>query len=170
MNIELNKTNLGIINNSLNIVEKLLKDYCVNIEKKEFERLPLTFIDLIARYRVNLKSINYQLRLFMEDKESLSFLPIGLIMRCCLEDTIQAKYLLLFIDNPEIMKCEVNVISLNSIKSNLESYIREYPEYWKCSEEQKKKLKSELESSYQEYKKNNSIYFNERGKIKNPMS
>lgn len=166
MNIELSKTNLKILNNSINIVEKVLKDYCVSIEKKEFEKLPLTFIDFIGRYRVNLKSINYQLKLFMEDDESLSFLPIGLIMRCCLEDTIQAKYLLLFIDHPEIMKQEINVISLNSIKSNFESYIKEYPDYWRCSEDQVKKFKSELESDYQAYKKNNSIYFNERGKLK----
>lgn len=166
MNIELNKTNLKILNNSINIVEKVLKDYCVSIEKKEFKKLPLTFIDFIGRYRANLKSINYQLKLFMEDDESLSFLPIGLVMRCSLEDTIQAKYLLLFIDYPEIMEQEVNVISLKSIESNLGSYIKKIPAYLKCSEEQKKNLQRKLESSYQEYKKNNSIYFNERGKLK----
>lgn len=166
MNIELKTENLTIINNSIYIIEEALKRYYFSIEKKEFTKLPLTFVDLIGRYRVNLKAVNSQVQSFMESDESLSFLPIGLIMRCCLEDTIQAKYLLLFVDDPEIMEREVDVTSLHSIKSNLQSYIKEAPEYWKCSEDKKKELESELYSTYREYKENNSIYFNKRGDLK----
>lgn len=166
MNIELKKENLTIINNSIYIIEKVLKEYCISIEKKEFAKLPLTFVDFIGRYRANLKSVNSQVQSFMDSGEFLSFLPIGLIMRCCLEDTIQAKYLLLFVDDPEIMGREVDVTSLHSINSNLQSYIKEAPEYWKCPEDEKKKLEIELESAYREYRENNSIYFNERGSLK----
>lgn len=166
MNIELKIENLSIINNSINIIEKVLKEYCISIEKKEYAKLPLTFVDFIGRYRVNLKSINSQVQSFMESGESLSFLPIGLIMRCCLEDTIQAKYLLLFVDDLEIMQREVDVTSLRSINSNLQTYIKEAPEYWKCPEDKKKELEIELESAYREYRKNNSIYFSERGNLK----
>ena len=166
MNIELKTENLTIINNSICIIEEALKRYCFSIEKKEFTKLPLTFVDLIGRYRVNLKSVNSQVQSFKENDESLSFLPIGLIMRCCLEDTIQAKYLLLFIDDPEIMEREIDVTSLHSIKSNLQSYIKEAPEYWKCPEDKKKELENELESAYREYKENNSNYYNKKGNLK----
>lgn len=166
MEILINENNKKIIinafSNTINVIRKVIESE----NKGHSDKKKLTLLDLLARLYPNLNSINLLFIQYFTLKNLGNSLPIGLIMRCCIEDMIFAKYLLTFKDNPDIFENEIIVQSKNSISEYAQFLFEKEPEYWKCSDEQKKELTLNNIAKYNAFKLENPMFFDELGKIK----
>lgn len=158
--IELNSKNIAVACDSLDMLTNTINKYSKSIKGKEFNKNKLALIDLIMRNYPNLRAINSLLLDFRNGENTGNFLPVGLLMRCCLEDILQIVYLLIFVDDSDILECEINIKSAQAIGKNFEGYIKSAPEYWTCPQEEKEKLKEELHKQYFELKAKHSYLFN----------
>jgi hypothetical protein len=167
MEIEINEKNkkiiLDVLSNTIEIIQKI-----GDSEKKEqSDKKRLVLLDLIFRQYPNLNSVGLLFSQYFILKNYGNYLPIGLIMRCSLEDMLYAKYLLSFKNDPSIFENEIIVQSKNAISEYLEYIIEREPDYWMCSDDKKEEIKAKNIEDYNKFKIENPKFFDESGKIKN---
>ena len=157
----MNLENLNIITLVIDDMILVIKDLSSFENKKEQGTKRIVFIDLLYRSYANLKTIKYLLNNYLTDESGDVFLPIGLLMRCCLEDIIYANYLLSFKDYPEIIEKEIIVQSREFIKGYIQFKYDNAHEYWLCSEKEKIDARCNEDAMYNELKKFNPDYYTE---------
>jgi len=166
MEIEINEKNKQIILDTLSkpieIIQKISDS-----EKKQSDKKRLVILDLLFRQFPNLNSISLLLNQYFTLKNYGNTLPIGLIMRCCLEDMIFAKYLLTFKNNSVVFENEIIVQSKNAISEYLKYIIEQEPEYWMCSNKKKEEIKIKNIDRFNVFKIDYPQFFDESGEIKN---
>jgi len=167
MEIEISEKNTNIIFSVLSKTIEVLKNISVSITGKETDFKKLTLCDLLYRQFPNLNSINSLLTQYLTQKNLGNTLPIGLMIRCSLEDMMFARYLLSFMDVPDIFENEIIVQSKNSISEYLQYIVNNESEHWLLPEEEKEKFKSLTNTQYLTFKKNNSVFFDEQWNVKN---
>lgn len=167
MEIEINKKNkqiiLDVISNTIDKIRKI----SISEHKEQSDTKRLVLLDLLYRQFPNLNSISLLLEQYFTLNNKGNTLPIGLIMRCSIEDMLFAKYLLTFKDNLSVFENEILVQSRNAIKQHLEYIIEKEPDYWICSDNKKEEIKLKNKGQYNAFKIDNPEFFNESGEIKN---
>lgn len=167
MEIEINIKNRKIISDSLSKTIEIIQEIATSEAKKQPDIKKLVLLDLVFRQYPNLNSIDLLFNQYFSLNNTGNTLPIGLIMRCSLEDMIFAKYLLTFKDKPNIFENEILVQSKNAVKEYLEYVVLNEPEYWMCSDEKKEEVRLLNIESFNGFKKENPEFFDEFGKVKN---
>jgi hypothetical protein len=166
MEIKVNKKNVDIVNSVLSNTNEIINkiSHLQNIQQTDKKKLVL--LDLLYRLYPNLNSISFLLNQYMELGNKGNVLPIGLIMRCCLEDMMFAKYLLSFQNNLGILENEISVQSKNFLSKYLKYFIENELEYWLCSPGKKAAAKVKNSQEYEKFKLDNKEFFDEQGKIR----
>lgn len=168
MEIEITEKNTGILLDGLLKTIQEIKNLSASVNPKESEKKRLTMLDLLCRQFPNLNTIHLLLNQYFTERNLGNTLPIGLIMRCSLEDMMHARYLISFQDVPEIFENEIVVQSKNAISEYLQFIVENESEYWMLPEEEKEKFKTKAIEQYNLFKSENPIFFDEQGKVKPP--
>jgi hypothetical protein len=166
MLLEFTKKHQETVSNALSDAIDLIQEFAKSENKNEEDKKRLVLLDLIFRQYPNLNSISLLLENFFKLSNQGNNVPIGIIMRCSLEDMMYGVYLITFQDDPEVLENEITVQSKNSISEYIEYVIFKEPEYWKCSNEQKLAIQETNKETYETFKKDNPIFFDETGKVK----
>lgn len=160
MNISFDKKNIQFTIEALGKIDATMKRYACSIDTtKPMNKADLTFLDLLLRQSTNLRVIKNLLIDYSQNKQIGYVLPIGLIIRCCLEDAITIAYLFIFIDNTHLLENEINISSIDSIKKGLLDQIFHAPKYWKCSKEEKERIQNIDKEQILKFKKEHPEYF-----------
>jgi hypothetical protein len=167
MLIEVTKKNQVIVSNALADAIEVIQKFAASENKNQEDKKRLVLLDLIFRQYPNLNALSILLENYFALSNQGNNVPIGLILRCSLEDMMYAIYLITFQEDPDILENEITVQSKNAISEYIEYVIFREPEYWKCSIEQKKKTIESNKEVYENFKKENPIFFDETGSIKN---
>lgn len=167
MLIDFTKKNQEAVSNALSGSIDIIQEFAKTEKKNEEDKKRLVFLDLIFRQYPNLNSVSLLLENYYKLSNQGNNVTIGIIMRCCLEDMMYAIYLITFKDDTEVLENEITVQSKNAISQYIEYVIFKEPEYWKCSKEQKIAIRETNKETYEKFKKDNPIFFDETGKVKN---
>jgi hypothetical protein len=167
MLIEISKKNQAIVTNALSDTIELIQEFAKSENKEQSDKKRLVLLDLIFRQYPNLNAISILLENYFKLNNQGNNIPIGLILRCGLEDMMYAIYLITFQDDPDVLEREIIVQSKNSISEYIEYVIFREPEYWKCSPEKKQSIQEANKGIYESFKKDNPVFFDDDGKLKN---
>ena len=167
MLIEISEKNQAIVSRALSDTIDLVQEFAKSENKKQDDKKRLVLLDLIFRQYPNLNAVSILLENFFRLDNQGNNIPIGLILRCCLEDMMYAVYLITYQDDPEVLEREIMVQSKNAISEYIEYVIFREPEYWKCSPDRKQSIQEANKEIYETFKKDNPIFFDDTGKIKN---
>lgn len=167
MEIEIDDKNRQVLLDVLFKTTGIIRKISDSGSNPKDDKKKLVLYDLLFRLYPNLNTISLLFEQYFTHKNYGNTVPMGLIMRCCLEDMIYAKYLLTFKDDPKVFENEIIVQSKNAVKEYLEYIIENEPDFWKCPDEKKAEIKTSRLEDYEVFKKANPQFFNENGKIKN---
>jgi hypothetical protein len=167
MLIEISKKNQAIVTNALSDTIDLIQEFAKSENKEQSDKKRLVLLDLIFRQYPNLNAISILLENYFKLNNQGNNIPIGLILRCGLEDMMYAIYLITFQDDPDVLEREIIVQSKNAISEYIEYVIFREPEYWKCSPEKKQSIQEANKRIYETFKKDNPVFFDDDGKLKN---
>lgn len=167
MEVEINEKNKTIIIDAISDSIEVIQEIGKSIDKEQSDTKRLVLLDLLFRQYPNLNSIGILFTQYFTLNNLGNTLPIGLIIRCSIEDMLYANYLLTFKNDPVVFENEIKVQSRNFISEYFEYLIENEPDHWKCSNEKREAVKSANLEIYNNFKKENPIFFDENGKIKN---
>lgn len=161
MDIQFDNHNIKITIKALTKVDEIIERFACSLDTTNpKDKIYLTFLDLLLRQSTNFRIIKNLLIDYSENNQIGYVLPIGLIIRCCLEDAITIAYLFIFIENPHLLENEINISSIDSIKKGLLDQTFHAPKYWKCSKEEKERIQNIDKEQTLKFKKEHPEYFN----------
>jgi hypothetical protein len=166
MEIEVSEKNRQILLDVLSESMSRIRKISISENKEQSDKKRLTLLDLLYRQFPVMNSISLLLEQYFDSGNYGNMLPIGLILRCSLEDMLFAKYLLTFKDNSIVFENEILVQSRNAIKQHLEYIVEKESDYWMCSDSEKEKIDLKNRRQYDDFKSDNPKFFNKSGKIK----
>ena len=166
MEIEINTKNKQIILDVLYRAIDTIQKVSDSEQKKQSDKKRLVLFDLLYRQYPILNSIHILFEQYFTLNNMGNTLPIGLLMRCSLEDMLFAKYLLIYKDDSKMFENEILVQSRNTVKQYIEYLIKNRPDYWICSSDKKQEIKLKEEEDYNLFKIENPEFFNASGEIK----